>query len=79
MSEIDPRVRALYYMFLVGGPWKFDPCTTDAEAWAYLREISGIVYDGIGDVGIDGFMIHMDGDQIASVIIQDLIHDKLQS
>ncbi|KKL07656.1 hypothetical protein LCGC14_2583800 [marine sediment metagenome] len=64
MSEIDPRVRALYYMYLLPDVYKRN---------FKDREVLKVLSDTVINI------LSCNKHELAQVIYKDLIHDRLQS
>ena len=70
---INYKVRALYYVYLVGSPWKYLNQTTDLIAYGYLRHVTGHIYKKHGLIFLDtqiGGLYHKD--KIVNHILEDI-------
>ena len=72
---INYKVRALYYVYLVGSPWKYLNQTTDLIAYGYLRHVTGHIYKKHGLVSADTTIVlsglHYE-DKIVKYILGDI-------
>ena len=73
-SKVDVVVRAVYYVFLHGTPWKYPWYALDHEAWDLIRMTAAeSTRQNNGLVGKDGFVTSAKGLHHLDKIISSLL------
>jgi len=74
-NEIDVRIRALYYLFLIDR-YTLRSITKDYDAQNYLLDIIFRVGDGIGYEEVTEHVMTVDINMVINIVTKDLMYDK---